>query len=180
MLGLLQILQSVSPEVAQAGLGREGASHPIRACLGKEDLSPVSGGQEAGEPVERGTEVIAPALLGGAGVQRHAHPQRADGGERLGGEGALGFQGRREGIGSRGKGGTELVADRLEDLAAMGLDGGAEKRVMASEGSPHRLGLLLPEAGAALDVREEECDRDCRQIRHRRAPLAHTSEPAPA
>src|SRR5713101_6096530 len=37
---------------------------------------------------------------------------------------------------------------------------------MAHEGVPHRLGMLLPEPRAALDVREEEGDRAGRQRRH--------------
>jgi hypothetical protein len=70
----------------------------------------------------------------------------------------LNGEGGGEGVGGGGEGGAELVAHRLEDVAAVSLDGSAEEGVMAGKGSAHRLRMLLPKAGAAFDVREQERD----------------------
>ena len=43
----------------------------------EQHLAAVPGGEEARHAVERAAGVVARAQLGGAGVQRHAHPQRA-------------------------------------------------------------------------------------------------------
>ena len=55
-------------------------------------------------------------------------------------------------------------------MAAVGFDRLAEEGVVASQGSLHRLGVLLPEAGAAFDVGEEKSDRAGGKCRHLRAP----------
>src|SRR5262245_9951747 len=46
--------------------------------------------------------------------------------------------------------------------------------------SSHRLGMLLPETGAAFDVDEQERDRAGRQVSHGRPPPAQTRWPARA
>jgi hypothetical protein len=57
----------------------------------------------------------------------------------------LAVQSRRNGVGCRGGGGTELIADSLEDVGAVRFDGSAEDRI-----------------GAAFNVREQERDRSRR------------------
>jgi hypothetical protein len=42
---------------------------------------------------------------------------------------------------------------------ASGMPAGAQQVVVLEESGPHGVGVLLPEAGAPLDVREEEGDR---------------------
>jgi hypothetical protein len=55
--------------------------------------------------------------------------------------------------------GAELVPHRLEDVAAVGRDRLAQEGIVAGEGVSHRLGLLLPELGASLNVGEQESQR---------------------
>src|SRR2546423_33151 len=52
-------------------------------------------------------------------------------------------------------------------MPVVGLDRGTEESVVTGEGEAHRLRVLFPEAGAALDVRKQEGDRGGRKIRHR-------------
>src|SRR5437763_457688 len=75
------------------------------------------------------------------------------------GERLLRFHGSRECVRRGGEGGAEGVADGLEDVAAVALDGGAEDPVVAAEGLAHLLRVVFPEACAPLDVGEEEGDR---------------------
>ena len=60
----------------------------------------------------------------------------------------------------------EAVARGLDDVAAVLEDGRSEQGVVAGEGGAHRLGLVLPARGAALDVREQERHRPARQLGH--------------
>src|SRR5207249_1419174 len=62
--------------------------------------------------------------------------------------------------------GVKGVAHGLKDMAAAGLDDPAQERVVAREGLAHRVGMLLPQAGAPLDVGKEECDGSGRQGTH--------------
>src|SRR6185503_6007334 len=52
-------------------------------------------------------------------------------------------------------------AGHLDHAAALRLDGRARDRVVPRERLAHALRLLLPQAGAALDVREEEGGDRC-------------------
>jgi hypothetical protein len=51
------------------------------------------------------------------------------------------------------------IAECLKDMPAMGADNLTEECIVFSEGYSDPLGLLLPEAGAALDVGEQEGNR---------------------
>ncbi len=99
-------------------------------------------------------------------VQGHAHPDRARRAPRLGSKrplrGERGGHALRRGV----EGGAERVPDNLEHVAAGQLNRLLEQSVMADEGVIHRLGMLLPEPRAALDVREEEGDRAGGQRQH--------------
>src|SRR5207249_6982274 len=70
---------------------------------------------------------------------------------------------RRDGIMGCGKDGVESISHRLERVTAMGLDRMAQESIVAGERGVHGGRMLLPELGAALDVREEEGDRSCSQ-----------------
>jgi hypothetical protein len=111
--------------------------------------------QEPSDAVEGEAEVVAVAQLGHAGVEGHAHAEGADFVPGLG----------VERVGSSGEGSTEGIADSFEDTAAMSVDGVPEEHVMARKRRGHGLGMLLPEAGAALDVGEEKGNRPRRQAR---------------
>ena len=60
----------------------------------------------------------------------------------------------------------EPVARGLDDLAAGAVDRGAQQLVVPAECGPHGVGRLLPQAGAALDVGEQDRD-DTRRLRAR-------------
>ena len=52
--------------------------------------------------------------------------------------------------------GVDAVAGALDQVAAVGLHGGAAELVVLCQRAAHRLGLALPQPGAAFDVGEEE------------------------
>jgi hypothetical protein len=71
----------------------------------------------------------------------------------------------------------DAIAGHLHDRTVMTFDGGSRKYVVACQRNPHPLGLLRPQAGAALDIGEEESNdaggligghRDRAEIRPRR------------
>jgi len=77
--------------------------------------------------------------------------------------------------GSSGKGVSGAGEDRkqavsrapaLQKGAAVGIDGGLSECIMPGERLAHRLGVLLPQAGAALDVGEDKGNRSRREIAH--------------
>lgn len=104
--------------------------------------------------------------VGRARMQGHADPDRARLAPQLGSERALRGERGRHTLRCGVEGGAERVPDNLEDVAAGQLDRLVEQPVMADQGALHRLGMLLPEPRAALDVREEEGDRACGKRRH--------------
>ncbi len=93
----------------------------------------MPGAHQAGGSVDRRSVVVAVALLGDAGVQRHAHPQRPNLTPRLGLEPTLRVQGCRNGIGHAAEHGVEGVAHRLDDVTAMLLDGAAHERIVPGQ-----------------------------------------------
>src|SRR5579871_1313864 len=114
--------------------------------------------EQTGYPIEGRTEVVSLTLFCCAGMKRHAHPHRADFCPVLLRERLLRDKGGGKRIGGSGKGGTEGIADRFEDMAVMLGDGLFQQGVMAGKSCSHGFWILLPELGAALDVREEEGD----------------------
>src|SRR5262249_32819365 len=118
----------------------------------------MAGGEQASGPVERVMGAILPlAPFGGAGVKRHADPQRPPRFIPRGGEEApLRREGGRKGGGGVREGGDKAVAGVLKDLPAVGGNRAGDDGVVAFERAAHHLRMLLPLGGAALDVRKEE------------------------
>ncbi len=122
---------------------------------------------DPGSPVDGGTEIVAVALVGDAGVQSAADLERdADGGadrkhfalERY----------RRAHRGDRiAEDGVESVARRLDHAAAVRFDAFPRHPVVTVEGVGHAPRFGLPESRAAFDVGEEERDRSGRRVGHR-------------
>jgi hypothetical protein len=100
----------------------------------EEGLPTVSGGEEPGDAVYRGSEVVAVALLYLPGVQRHPDPHPAPLVPGLGEDSPLGRERRFQGVWGGGEGRAAGVADHLEDVAAMGRDGGLHYLIVPSEG----------------------------------------------
>ena len=151
-----EVLQSMFPEVAKRSAGREPTLDEAGGRLGQQDLAAVTGRHDPRRPVHRGPKEVAAARLHLAGVDPHPHPNRAPVRPRLREQPALSGDRGRHGADWNGKDGHQSVAGRLDDLAAQIGDRGPDDRVVPFEGRPHRLGVRLPQAGAALDVSEEE------------------------
>lgn len=126
----------------------------------------MAGSQKTCHAIERWTEVIAIALVGGTGMHRYAHAQDVNLPPRFVGEGMLNGNRSFECVNGDWKGNAEGITDGLEDVATVRLDGLAKDGIVTSEGSHHRPGILIPPLSAALDISEEERDRPrgkCRQ-----------------
>ena len=154
-----EVLQSMLPEVAQRGAVREPALDEAGGRLGQQDLAAVTGRHDPRRPVHRGPEEVPAARLDLAGVDPHPHPDRAPVRPRLREQPVLSGDRGRHGADRNGEDGHQSVAGRLDDLAARFGDRGPDDRVVPFEGRPHRLRVRLPQAGAALDVREQERQR---------------------
>jgi hypothetical protein len=164
-----RLLEAVCAQFAQTGCRGERLLHSIGSCLGEEDLAAMPRRQHSRYPVEGGAKVVAVPRLRRPDVKGHT---RAAAWRRATALLAAPWpgQGRGEGVGCRGEGGAELIADRLEDVPLVGFDGLAQDGVVVGEGALHGLGVLLPEPGAALDVGEEKGDGTGGQLGRCRPP----------
>src|SRR5712691_1351990 len=96
--------------------------------------------------------------LGLARVERHADPQRGLVRPWFSKKSMLKGTAGGHGSGGMGEDGEETIpfALALHDHAGMLLNDRGEEGVVAGQSRPHRLGVLFPEAGAPLDVGEQE------------------------
>jgi hypothetical protein len=101
-------------------------------------------------------------------VQRDPDAQRSWQRPGFGLERPLERGGGSDGVGCAGEDGEEAVAfaPAFDDPAVGLSDGGCHEGVVAGQRRAHRRGVLLPEAGAAFDVGEEEGDGPRREIEH--------------
>ena len=157
-------------QIPQRDAGGEGVLHEVVRRAEHEDLATMTDRKETGGAVERRANVVPIALFGLAGVQGHPHPQTAGQRPGLSGQRALRVEHGGQRVRSRRKRRVERIPHGLEDVAAVLGDGGAQEIVVPAEGGPHRLGMLLPQPGATLDIREEKGHRPRRQHGHGRPP----------
>jgi hypothetical protein len=75
--------------------------------------------EQACDAIDRGPEIIAVALVGCTGVERHAHAHAVDGAEILANECSLRGKHCSDGIFGPREGHAEFIADRLEDEPAV-------------------------------------------------------------
>jgi hypothetical protein len=162
---LAEVAQAVEPQVAQRRAIGEVVAREAGGGEREEGLSAVRGGQQPGGAVQGGPEVVAPALLRPAGVERRADAQRLRAVPGLAGDPALRFESGGDSLSGPLEDGAEGVAGGREHAPAAGLDRVPQDGVVARQGRTHPLGALLPEARAALDVGEEEREGGAR--RHR-------------
>ena len=113
-----EVLQSMFPEVAQRGAGREPALDEAGGRLGQQDLAAVTGRHDPRRPVHRGPKEVPAARLHLAGVDPHPHPDGAPVRPRLREQPVLSGDRGRHGADRNGEDGHESVAGRLDDLAA--------------------------------------------------------------
>ena len=77
--GRIRSLRRCSPRSRKRRRPRAGGRAPAPAPPARAAIwPPWPASEQAGDAVERRAEVVAVALLGRAGVQRHAHPQRPE------------------------------------------------------------------------------------------------------
>jgi hypothetical protein len=174
LLRAADVLEPELAEVAQRGGLREAIRHQRGRRGGQEDLAAMRGGHQARGPIDRRAEEVILALLRLAGMHGHPDAERARRRPGLGGEGELGADTRLH-RGCRGREHREgTVARGLDQPSAGVLDALAEDGIVARERGRHRGGLLLPQARAAGDVREQEREgtrggRAAAPLRDRRA-----------
>lgn len=136
------------------------------AGAGDKDLATVADREQPGDAVEDGPEIVVVAALGGARVNRHPHPERTRASPVVRGERSLSFQRRADRGAHRVEHGEQPVPGGLDDDAAGVPDHGCQQPIVRLERGCHRLVVIFPEAGAALDVRDQE------RTRHR-GPIDH-------
>ena len=158
-------------QVAQRNLRHDVVTHQLISRLCEENLPTVSGGHQARGSIERWAEVVDLALLGWAGVQPHPCPERANFAPRLGQERTLSLHCGGEGRVGCTKGGQETVAHGLDHVAQMRLNGAPQDGIVSGDRHLHRLGMLLPKLGAALDIGEKEGDGTGGSLGHGSPPV---------
>ena len=156
----LQVLEAMLAQVLEPGTGRQAIAHQLGGGGGEQHLSAVAEAHQAIGPVERRTEVVVAPPLDLTGVNAHAdaEPVPAERGPRFACERGLGLDGSQHGAGWAWESRVLGVADRLEDDAALLAHGVAENGVVAAQRVAVAVAVTLEQAGAALDVREEEGD----------------------
>jgi len=124
-------------------------------------------GQQARHMIERLAEIVAIAQLRGTGMQCHPDPNGRLRRPDLGLQRLLHGQRRIQREPRRGERRKERVTRSLEHTATMSLDALTQDGIMSCECDLHRVWRALPQAGAALDVRQQERQRAARQRRRR-------------
>ena len=151
VLDFAQIAQSMLAKIdeLEGHLRRGEVPHQLPGGFGQQNLTTCAGGQEPGEAIERGGEVVAVVRCCGASVQRHADPDRTEGAPVFGDQGALGGNRGQHRVERRGKGGLNGIADDLEADAIVSADRFVEKHEVALDGGAHRQPSPAPNAGCS-------------------------------
>jgi hypothetical protein len=168
VLGLLDVLQSVRTQVAEAHAGWKDVLDEGPGRTRDEHLSAVAGSRDPCRPVDVQPDVVLAARDALAGVNAHPHPHLVALGPRVRRKGALCLDRGTERPWRGRKHGEEGVAVRLHLDAAGGGDGIAQDPVMYGEQVAVRLGGPLKQPRGPLDVREQEGYGPGRQYRHAR------------
>ncbi len=167
-LGTREVTQAVFAEVDQLAVRRHGVAQQLLGRQRDEYLAAVGCAHETRRLVHRGAVVVALTRLSGSRVNPDAYSQTADVAPVLCCDGALCRDcGECSGFGSS-EGAVDAVAGHLHDVSVVGGDCVTQDPVVACQHVFHRLGVLLPEAGRALEVGEQERDRPGRQVSHRK------------
>ena len=140
VLDFAQVAQPMLAKIdeLEGHLRRRDVPHQLPGGFSQQNLATGAGSQEPGETIERGGEVVAIVRCCGAGVQRHADPDRTEGTPIFGDQGALGGNRGQHRVERRGKGGLNGVADDLEADPIVGADRLVEKCEVALDGGARR------------------------------------------
>ena len=107
----------------------------------------MAGTHDAGTPVQRRTEEVASTDVDVTYVDAHPHLDLVQGTPILSLQAALGSLGGRHRRSNSWEGSQEPVAGVLERCSAGRPDGGPKDLVMTAEGSPHGVGMHVPQPG---------------------------------
>ena len=169
LLGSVDIAQAVGAQVDQL----DGRRQPIAGEDGgdrrADDLAAVGDGEDPGDAVEGGAEVVPVARLRLARVEGHPDAQLAGLAPSCRAKRPLGSKCGVDGGDRVGEHRQDPIARRLDHSAAIGLDRGTEEPVVLGERRGHLLGVLLPETRAAFDVGEQERRQSARPMSGGRA-----------
>ena len=182
----LQVAQPVDPQVAQGGAGGQGVPRQDGGGRREEHLAPVAGGREAGAAVQGLPEVVPALHVHLPGVQPHPYPERARFAPGLGPERDLPRQGGGHRVPRAGERRVDGIPHRLEHHPLVALHRLPQEGVVAGGGLPVGGRVGRQQAGAALQVGEQERHRPRRQRRQRACPeppgqhLSHRPAPRPA
>ncbi len=155
-LGPREIAQPHAAQVAQRRLFGQPRTEQLANALRQQHLAAMRGGHDARRAVDRGAVVVVVAPFRDARVQAAACAQRQAAHPLELGERALQLHRGADGIEWIAEGRVQPVARLLHDVPAVPFHRLARERVVARHRRAHPIGLLLPEAGAALDVGEKE------------------------
>ena len=156
LLGPIEVAQAMEPRSSSSDLGRDAAARQAGRDGRQEDLAAVPDREDPGVAIERLAEEVALARLGRPRVDRHPDPERSGRAPPLVAQRALGGQRGVDGIRGLIEDREHPIAHRLDHRPARVRDRVTEEPVVDRERRAHRLGLLLPQPRAALDVGQEE------------------------
>ena len=159
LLGQREIFKAVFAQVAQRNAWRELVPGDRRRRAGNQYLAAVPDCQQPRSPVDRRTKIVALALVGSSGMDGRAYAKSAQRRKILVVKRALRGEHCGEGVGGAGKGGTESVAEGLEDVSPMRDDRLPNERVVTAHGTFHFVAIAFPALRAAFDVGKGERHR---------------------
>ena len=161
-----EVAQSVLAEIAQRDLRADVIAHEIGAGGRRHDLSAVRRRGDASGTVHRRAVVVAVTHLRHPGVQTHPDLQRLGEHPLLAGQRALRVDRSRHCVGCSAERSVQAIAGGLHHMAVALLHRASQDLVVARQRIAHRLGMLLPEAGRALEIGEQERHRPRREVSH--------------
>ncbi len=156
-LRLVEVLQPVGPQLAQAQLRADAGTGQPGAGGGDQHLPAVGGRGDAGRPVHVQAQVAVPAQEPLAAVQADAHAQGGPRGPAFRRQEALGFRGRAQSGRRRGEHVEQAVPafSRLHPLA----QGPAQQRGLPLHHRAVPVAQPLDQPGGAFHVGEQEGHR---------------------
>ncbi len=134
----------------------ERIAHELLGGERHEDLPAVRGGHEPGGAIDRGSVVVAVAVLGFAGVYADADPQRLGVLPTLRDDRSLRGCCGRERLARAGEHCVHAIAGHLHDAPVVLRDRRTQQLVVTRQRDPHGLRLLLPESRRTFEIGEDE------------------------
>ncbi len=171
-LGLVEVLQAVMPEIADAHPAGESLRSQPAGGLGDQDLPPVAGRGDPGRPMDVEPDILVASQSSLARVHPHPDPNGPVARPRVFAQLPLGGCGRGHRIRGRDEDGEERVAFRSDVDASVIADGFPEDVVVLLQNLRPSLAEGPGQVRRALDVGEQERDGPRRESGHVFSPNA--------